>query len=219
MSDRVPLPHHRHGRRHQGYHHIPAGDDDQQLHVYAQQQQLLQDPDFHNVLTTASDLRRKITEWEPRRDATLALLREIKTFLEESYQKRTIAKVSGASAAIAGSTLAIVGFGLSFFTFGASLGFTVAGGILAASGGVTMGGADIGDWVVSRSHMKVVERAIEQDRELSTELRETAERFSNQVKELSIRYPSLKEEVILTAISNILKGTHVSIRTNLCMFI
>ena len=102
--------------------------------------------------------------------------------------------------------MAIVGFGLSFVTFGASLGLTVAGGILAASGGVTMGGADIGDWVVSRSHMKVVERVIEQDRELSTEIRKSAEGLSTEVKKLSIKYPSLREEVILAAVSNIIKG-------------
>ena len=179
---------------------MPTRDDERQ------QAQLLQDTSFHNALTTAEDLRQKITEWKPKRDTTLSHLRDIKILLEESYQKRTIAKVSGASAAIVGSSIAIIGFGLSFVTFGASLGLTVAGSILAASGGVTMGGADIGDWVVSRSHMKVVEKAIEQDRELSTELRETAEKFSNQIKELHIKYPSLKEETILTAISNLLKG-------------
>ena len=211
MSDRIPLSHHRHGRCHQGYHVLSNRDDShqqlqQQLNEQAEQQQLLQDPGFRNALVAAKDLQQKITDWKPRRDATLALLREVKLLLEESYQKRTIAKVSGASAAITGSTLAIVGFGLSFFTFGASLSLTVAGGILAASGGVTMGGADLGDWVVSRSHMKVVEKAIEQDRESSSDLRETAEKFSNQIRELNIKYPSLKEEAILTAISNLIKG-------------
>lgn len=212
MSDKTPLPYHRHGRRHHGYHVLSTRDDDhqqlqlQQLNEQAEQKQLLQDPVFHNALMTARDLQQRVAEWKPRRDTTLALLREIKDLLEKSYQKRTIAKVSGASAAITGSTLAIVGFGLSFFTFGASLGLTVAGGILAASGGVTMGGADLGDWIVSRSHMKVVEKAIEQDRESSSELREIAERFSNQISELKIKYPSVKEEAILTAISNLIKG-------------
>lgn len=152
------------------------------------------------------ELRKGIEKWLPGRDATLATLQTIQNLLAESYHKRTIAKVSGASAAITGSTLAIIGFGLSFVTFGASLGLTLAGGILVASGGVTMGGADFGDWLVSRSQMKVVERVIERDRELSTELREAAERLSSEVRELSIKYPSLNEELILTAISNILKG-------------
>ena len=208
MSGKGRSLYHNHRRHHHGYSCITTRDDD---HEQAQQQELLQDPVFRNALGTAKDFRQKITEWEPRRDSTLSYLRDIKTLLEESYQKRTIAKVSGASAAIAGSTIAIVGFGLSFVTFGASLGLTVAGGILAASGGITMGGADVGDWVVSRSHMKVVEKVIEQDRELSSELRETAKNFSNQIKELHIKYPSLKEETILTAISNLLKGKYSTI--------
>ena len=203
MSGRVPSSQCNRGRHHHGYTRIPTRDDS---HTQAQQQRLLLDPGFHQALGTAKDLRQKIAEWEPRRDTTLSHLRDIKILLEESYQKRTIAKVSGASAAIVGSAVAIVGFGLSFVTFGASLGLTVAGGILAASGGVTMGGADVGDWVVSRSHMKVVKKVIETDRELSCSLRETAEKFSNQIKDLHIKYPSLKEETILTAISNLLKG-------------
>ena len=170
------------------------------------ERRILQDPDFRSSILTAKELKKKLQEWGPKRELTLLTLEDIKKNLEESYQKRTIAKVSGASAAIVGGTMAIVGFGLSFVTFGASLGLTIAGGILAASGGATMGGADIGEWIISKTYMKVVKTTVEKDRSLSTEIKECAEKLTSQVRDLNIRYPSLKEEKILGAIANIAKG-------------
>ena len=181
------------------------------------ERRILQDPDFHSSVLTAQELNQKLKEWGPKRELTLQALENIKEDLEESYQKRTIAKVSGASAAIVGSTMAIVGFGLSFVTFGASLGLTIAGSILAASGGATMGGADIGEWIVSKTYMKVVKTTVEKDRSLSTEIRECAERLASQVRDLNIRYPSLKEEKIVGIIANIVRGKHSTLFSRLLL--
>lgn len=165
---------------------------------------MVRDPKFCGAIETAEDLPSAIRDWEPRRDETLDTLREIQVLIEQSYHKRTIAKVSGASAAIAGSAVAIVGFGLSFFTFGTSLALSVAGAGLAASGAVTMGGADLGDWLVSSSHMKTAERVIERDRERSQKIRRSAEKLSQTCKQLSRcgQYPTLSEENILKVLAD-----------------
>ena len=98
---------------------------------------LIKDDKFHSATKIAEKLSKDIAKWEDSRAGTLATLRDIQKTIEESYRDRTIAKVSGASAAVAGCTMAIIGFGLSFVTFGASLGLTIAGSIVAAGGGVT----------------------------------------------------------------------------------
>ena len=98
---------------------------------------LIKDNKFHSATKIAEKLSKDIAKWEDSRAGTLTTLRDIQKTIEESYHDRTIAKVSGASAAVAGSTMAIIGFGLNFATFGASLGLTIAGSIVAAGGGVT----------------------------------------------------------------------------------
>lgn len=142
------------------------------------------------------------------RNSTIDSLQTIKRIAEKSYHKRTISKISGASAAIVGSSLAIVGFGLSFVTFGASLGLTIVGGAIAAAGGITMGGADIGDFLKSKSFMKRARTITEHDKELSTEVHGLAERLSQLVEQLSLMYPTYSREDIFAMISGIIQGQH-----------
>lgn len=85
--------------------------------------------------------------------------------MEESYDKSRKAKIAGHTAAVTGSALAIAGFGLSFVTFGASLGLLVAGGVMAASGGLTIACAEIGYYAVSQTIRKNAQDACDTDRE------------------------------------------------------
>jgi len=66
---------------------------------------LIKDDKFHSATKIAEKLSKDIAKWEDSRAGTLATLRDIQKTIEESYHDRTIAKVSGASAAVAGSTM------------------------------------------------------------------------------------------------------------------
>lgn len=162
-----------------------------------------QDPLFCKAISTAEQLREAIRDWEPKRDEVLERLRDIKRKIAENYHRRTLAKVSGASAAAVGSSIAIAGFGLSFLTCRTSLGLSMVGGALVAAGGTTMAGSDVWDWAISRSEMKAAEDIIEQDRKRSRRLQEGIDRLLETCKALNKEYPSLSKGQILT---NVIKG-------------
>ena len=88
---------------------------------------LVNDCRFKEGVHSIQELDSGIPEWLTIRKYTLLLLKDLKKQIEDSYQKRCISKVTGASAATVGSVLGIVGFGLSFVTFGASLGLLIPG--------------------------------------------------------------------------------------------
>ena len=61
-----------------------------------------------------------------------------------------------------------------------------------------MAGADVGDWLVSRGHVKTVEQATERDRESFVKMREhTSEMLIKNVEELAKDYPSFPKKMIL----------------------
>ena len=71
------------------------------------------------------------------------------------------------------------------------------GAIIGGAGAVTMAGADVGDWLVSRSHVKTAEQAMERDRESFLEMHEHAVKLKKNVEELAKDYPSFPQETIL----------------------
>ena len=168
---------------------------------------LIGDYRFQEGVETIRSLDFEIQRWLIARECTIDKLKYLKKLIEESYQKRTISKVAGASAAVVGGGLGIVGFGLSFVTFGASLVLLVPGAILGGAGAVTMAGADIGDWLVSKGHMETAKKAIEQDRKSLSTLREHAEVVTRNVEELAKDYPSFpKEDIFERILSSAFKG-------------
>ena len=74
----------------------------------------------------------------------------MKQEVEDSYDKSRKARIGGTVATTTRSTLVLIGFGLSFVTLGASLGSTIAGSVLAAAGGITLAGAEVGYEAVSK---------------------------------------------------------------------
>ena len=164
------------------------------------------DPQYREALQIAEELREELRRWEPQRDLVIDILRRLKSEIAESYQKHTIAKVTGGSAAAIGSSIAIAGFVLAFFTLGTSLVLTAVGGGVAAAGGATMAGADIGDWAVSREKMKEAKKLIEQDKERTKTIHEKATRLKKTVEELNRKHPSRSAEEIFSFIFQVLKG-------------
>ena len=78
------------------------------------------------------------------RKALIEKLKRYQKEVEESYDKSRKAYIAATSATITGSVAEIVGVALTPVTAGGSLGLTIAGGVISASGGVTMAGADLG---------------------------------------------------------------------------
>jgi len=72
-----------------------------------------------------------------------------------------------------------------------------------------MGGADLGYWLVSNSHMESANKVIERDRKFSSKIRETADKLQSQVKKMGADYSSFSEEGILNMISVVIKSMPV----------
>ena len=124
----------------------------------------------------------------------VAELTELKRAIEKSYNDSRKARIAGTTATVTGSVIAIAGFGLSFVTLGASLGLTVAGAVLAAAGGVTIGGAEIGYLAVSRKKLKETEKACQESNEMMEEIKKRGKKYEDLIKSLSMRHPTFTEE-------------------------
>ena len=169
--------------------------------------QLFEDKEFEDLsVNTVPELKKLIDDWLPRREVSIEILKDIKEAVEESYQKRTWAKVAGASAATVGSTLAIVGFGLGFATLGASNVLTIVGGVIGGAGAITMGGADFGDFLVARAKKNDAKNVIDRDRKWSQDIRKKAQQLNNQIDSVHSRHPEIQKENILQYATVVMKG-------------
>ena len=174
-----------------------------------------EDEEIKEVVKTFEELTKTLEKLIGVREATLLTLHELKSEIEESYLKSRKARVAGTVATVSGSALNLVGFGLAFVTFGASLGFLIPGGILATAGGVTLAGAEIGYYVVSKSMLEAAEKACESDRKLMLELKSLGDKFEELLSSLTEKYKT-KESLI----ERILVGkTAVTGFIKLCKFI
>ena len=125
---------------------------------------LINDPELNAVIQAGEDFKQSLRIFLSTRDSTLYHLRRMKREVEESYDKSRKARIAGTVATTTGSTLAIIGFGLSFVTLGTSLGLSIAGGALAAAGGVTIAGAELGYHFVSKGTLEKAQEACDNDR-------------------------------------------------------
>ena len=161
-------------------------------------QNLIDDPQFEQAMTTLNNLNGAIVIVLSTRETTLRNLKKLKREVEESYDKSRKALIGGTTGTVVGSALAITGFGLSFFTFGASLGFTVAGTVLSAAGGVTAAGADIGYLVVTQHNFKHVQMALDTDREMMEKAKRLNDELATLLDSLAVRYPTIPQEDTFT---------------------
>ena len=158
---------------------------------------LLDDEDWQVTSELGHSLKEMIDKFLQKvRPKTVAKLKALADAVEKSYDDSRKARIAGTTATVAGSTIAITGFGLSFFTLGASLGLTVAGAVLAAAGGVTIGGAEIGYLAVSRKKLKSTEEACQADNKAMHDIKTCSEKFSDHVNSLAEKHPTFTKENI-----------------------
>lgn len=107
-----------------------------------------------------------ISEWATQRGKIIPEVRKIIEKLNKTQREVDITKLTGNSVAAAGVGLTIVGLALTPFTLGLSLGIAVAGGVFGVAGSLTSGGANIANFIISKSELKKVKEILENDRRL-----------------------------------------------------
>ncbi|EDO27921.1 predicted protein [Nematostella vectensis] len=100
------------------------------------------------------------------------ILGRLPSFMENPLAEEGAA---GASTSVVATGLVIGGFVGSFFTFGATVPLMIAGGSVAAAGGLTTFGAKMTEVVLSREQFKKVEDTIAEDKAESEGLRQSLE--------------------------------------------
>ena len=161
-------------------------------------QNLIDDPQFEQAMTTLSNLTGAIATVLSTRETTLRNLKKLKREVEESYDKSRKVLIGGTMGTVVGLTLISIGTGLSFVTLGASLGFTATGTILCAVGGVTAASADIRHRVVSQHNFKHVQMALDTDREMMEKAKRLDDELATLLDSLVVRYPTIPQDDIST---------------------
>ena len=154
-------------------------------------EELINDPQFQEAVSTMTDLKTAIRLLLTSRESSIKILQKLKAEVEDSYDKSRKARIGGTVGTVVGSAMAITGFGLSFVTFGTSLVFTVIGASLSAAGGLTLAGADIGYLVVSQLDLKNAQKVLDVDREMMEKAKKLNEKLVGLLDSLAERFPSI----------------------------
>lgn len=170
---------------------MSVGDDNDELRG------LLDDDEWNEASEVGHSLKEMIDDYlQNAKPQAVAELTDLKEAIEKSYDDSRKARIAGTTATVTGSVIAITGFGLSFVTLGASLGLTVVGAVLAAAGGVTISGAEIGYLAVSRKKLKKTEKACQENNKKMQEIQERGEKYSDLIESLHKRHPTFTMENI-----------------------
>ena len=121
----------------------------------------------HDDLQAAYDcyeeLRNMIQNLFEKRSLTIVMLNKIIDELNEHRYNVNISKVVGSSVGIVGGVISVIGVVLIPVSFGASIGLTVAGSGMAATGGVVSAGAGITETIITKSKVADAQAAISAD--------------------------------------------------------
>ena len=163
-------------------------------------------------------VKKLIDKWMRDRKITVRQVRELAGEIQCHEDNSRIATLVGASASIVGGGLAIAGGVSAFFTFGASLGLTVVGGAISGVGGATLLGTEITNGVLRSGKFKEVERAVEKDKDATSELVEKLEKLEGILKERNelieknrnVKIPKIVSNVGSTVYNGFRSGTKLA---------
>ena len=151
------------------------------------------DSEFFEAVQSTKDLRDALKEGISQRKDTIEKLRQLRTEVEESYDKHKKAIIGGTVATVTGSALGIAGFVSGFFTFGVGFGLAIAGGALAAAGGTTIAGSQIGYHVISGRRCKEAQSAINEDSKMAAKIEKYGSKLDKHLKSLSKKHNTTEE--------------------------
>ncbi|XP_068673298.1 apolipoprotein L6-like [Montipora foliosa] len=144
------------------------------------------------LFTRANALKSMISDWIPKRKATVHALRVLAGKLLKHHHNICKAKVAGSSSTIVGGLVGGVGFGLSFVTGGASL--LVAAGMgaaLAATGRAVNAGSSLTQFFIEKDTLNTAQKLINEDRHASEAIEKLRKEFEGEVRK-NIKYNVLK---------------------------
>ena len=104
--------------------------------------------------------------------------------LERIRQNVNIASIVGSSVGFIGASLALAGVITAPFTFGASLGLTIAGGVIGGMGGITSVGSKFTEVAMNRKPIEQLQRRQQVLKERSDQLRLSLEQLKECVEGL-----------------------------------
>ena len=152
-------------------------------------QELLDDDTWKEASEVGHALKELIDKYlQNSGPQAVAELTELKKAIEKSYNYSRNARIDGTIATVLAIIITVAAFGLGFITLGTSLGLTVIAAVLAAAGGVTIRGAEIGyrDFVVSRNKLKEAEKACHKLNKMMQEIKEHGDKYLNHIESLCI---------------------------------
>lgn len=158
-------------------------------------QKQVRDEDLQEGIKLYLEIKRSIEMLLVIREATLKNLYRFKKEIETSYDKVRISNAYATSAIVSGAVFSSLGLALSPITFGASLGLLVAGGIIAAGGGMAISIAQIEYYIVSKEILDNANQACANDRELMGQLSEYSKRYIELLHTLAKKYHTTEWEV------------------------
>ena len=135
-----------------------------------------------------------LLQWIPKRQQTIEKLQELADSLHKAYRNTHIATAAGAGMGTASFALVLGGFIASFFTFGSALIVSAVGLGVGAAGGLTMTGAKVAENILSKSKIKLVQQAIDEDREASEALRSCFEKVKQFLASNSALFHSILQD-------------------------
>ncbi|XP_052786655.1 uncharacterized protein LOC128221970 isoform X2 [Mya arenaria] len=149
-----------------------------------------------NVIEQAQKLTKEyvelLNEWEPKRVATVARIREIASELQNVKQDVNISKVVGGAVGILGGIAAVAG---TILSGGLAAPLFIGGMAAAAAGTATSAGAEIAEHFISKGKLESAQEVLEADKKLTKKIEDKKAEVDAKVKELSNLLRLSKEEV------------------------
>ena len=140
--------------------------------------------ELERELAKQKQIVKTLTEkWKRDRKTTVRQVRELADEIQRYEDNSRIATLAGTSAGIVGGCITIAGGVSAFYTFGASRILTAVGGTISGVGGATVLGTEIINGVLRSGKFKEVEKALEKDKDATSELVKKLENLEGILKE------------------------------------
>ena len=152
-----------------------------------------------------NDYKLCLKMWLDMREVTINILKEKRDTIIQVCQDARKARIAGSATSLVGGAIAIAGLALAPVTLGASIGVSVAGAAIGATGGVILVTSTATEHLISQSKLKKANSVIQVDKQLSEMANKLSEEVDKVVTQVYERAPYSKEAIANT----LLQGTQL----------
>lgn len=117
------------------------------------------------IMPTVLRLKPNLKRWALLRHKTVKCLREMSEDLHNHNKNVAISKTVASSTGIIAGVIGIIGIGLAPVTAGASLGLTIAAGVLGGTSALTHAGSTIAGHVLDKKRLRMLEELTKEENE------------------------------------------------------